>query len=761
MEHICRIFDFNVYNSKESSLESSDEEKNVYKDTNNFIIQIFGVDEAGKTYSLITEGYKPFFYVMVNDKWNVSMKEGFLSHLKGKMGKYYQDSITECKIIKRKKLYGFDGGKEHKFILFEFANLTAFNKAKNFWYSGYDNGHTLLENGYNFYDTDIKLYEANIPPLLRFFHIKDISPSGWIAIPKKKATENKGEFKNVNCDFEFKTNYKNIISLNDKETRVPYKIMSFDIEASSSHGDFPVPIKTYKKLATNIIEYFETLKMDMTHELCKNILRRIILAAFGYENMDQIDLVYPKVVPKSKEEVEKMCELWLESQVRNFKATNDFNDANTLESLFEKMSAEDEEDGSEHKHIKSYTDKKATIVDILCDKKFEREGKLNELNISLNAKFPRLEGDKCTFIGSTFMNYGNSEPHFNHCIVLNSCSDMPIENSVVESYDTERDVLLAWQKLVQKENPDIIIGYNIFGFDYEFMFRRAEENNCVEDFLKLSRNKDEICGTKEKDSGKWKIEESTLQIASGQHDLRFIKMNGRLQVDLYNFYRREANLISYKLDYVAGNFIGDFVKSIENIENTYSQIKTVNMTGLLVGSYVHFEEIGHSVDYYEEGAKFLVTSVDKINCKFTINKSVTPDLVNKKVRWCLAKDDVTPKDIFRMTNGTADDRSVIAKYCIQDCNLVHYLFNKSDILTGFIEMAKICSVPINFLVMRGQGIKLTSYVAKKCREKRTLMPVIEKGGLIILCSFVHPFSVQVSIPFNSHTSFVCLPSSKH
>jgi DNA polymerase delta subunit 1 len=103
--------------------------------------------------------------------------------------------------------------------------------------------------------------------------------------------------------------------------------------------------------------------------------------------------------------------------------------------------------------------------------------------------------------------------------------------------------------------------------------------------------------------------------------------------------------------------------------------------------------------------------------------------MTKKVRWCLAKDDVTPKDIFRMTNGSADDRSVIAKYCIQDCNLVHYLFNKVDILTGFIEMAKICSVPINFLVMRGQGIKLTSYIAKKCREKRTLMPVIEKGSL--------------------------------
>ena len=220
------------------------------------------------------------------------------------------------------------------------------------------------------------------------------------------------------------------------------------------------------------------------------------------------------------------------------------------------------------------------------------------------------------------------------------------------------------------------------------MFNRAEENGCVEEFLKLSRNKDEICGTRE--DNRWKIEESSIQIASGQHDLRFIKMNGRLQVDLYNFYRREANLISYKLDYVAGNFIGDFVKGLEHTE-TQTTIKTSNMTGLLVGSYIHLEEIGHSVDYYADGAKYSVTSVDKANSKFTIDGIINPDF-EKKVRWCLAKDDVTPKDIFRMTNGTADDRSVIAKYCIQDCNLVHYLFNKSDILTGFIEMAKICSV---------------------------------------------------------------------
>ena len=723
MEHIFRIFDFNVYNTLGET-----------SDTQQFIIQMFGLDKNGKTCSILAEDFKPFFYVMVNDKWTIEMKDNFLEFIKSKIGPFYKEAITKCKIIKRKKLYGFDGGKEHKFIIFEFANLNAFNKVKNLWYSGYDKEggqNVLLKDGLQFNNTNTKIYESNIPPLLRFFHIQDISPSGWVALPKKKTFEITGETKTTSCDFEFSINYKNIISLNNMETRVPYKIMSFDIEASSSHGDFPVPVKTYKKLATNIVEYFETLKMEMTKELCKNILRRIILAAFGYEEMSQIDIVYPKKHPGSKEEVQRLCEIWLETLVRNLK-TND-NTENTIESLFEKMSLEEDEEDEYKTHVKSYTNKKATIVDILCDKNFEREGKLVELNETLRKVFPKLEGDKVTFIGSTIMSYGNVDPHFNHCIALNSCSDIPIENSIIESYNTEKEVLLAWQKLVQRENPDIIIGYNIFGFDYEFMFRRAEENNCVEEFLKLSRIKDEICGTPIKDdygndTRKYKIEESTLQIASGQHDLRFIKMNGRLQVDLYNFYRREANLISYKLDYVAGNFIGDFVKQID-MDDFKSTIKTSNMTGLLVGSYIHFEEIGHSVDYYEDGAKYVVISIDKLNGKFTINGKVSPDMVNKKVRWCLAKDDVTPKDIFRMTNGTADDRAVIAKYCIQDCNLVHYLFNKSDILTGFIEMAKICSVPINFLVMRGQGIKLTSYVAKKCREKRTLMPVIEKGGL--------------------------------
>ena len=726
MERTFRLYDFNIYNEKAengSSGSENEEGKPAFKDSGKFMIQMFGKNEHGESCSILAEGFKPFFYVKVDDSWSTASKNAFVSFIKGKLGKYYEQSLFECKLIKRRKLYGFDGGKEHKFLAFKFDNMQAFNKAKNLWYSTAD--RKLLKDGLLFSGTHTYLYEANIPPLLRLFHIRDISPSGWVALPNKNTTNILS--KKTTCDFEFKINYKFIIPLNDKETRVPLKICSFDIEASSSHGDFPVPIKSYKKLATNIIEYLENQNYDFTVEQYKDILKKIVLCAFGYEftMKTSIDIVYPKKAPASEEELVELIDKWLVAHVRNGQSTEEIKDQLSIEALFEKMNQDEDEDSHFGSHYFKTSSKKGTVVELLMDKKIDRNAKMTELNISLNSFFPRLEGDKVTFIGSTFLRSGEKEPYLNHCVALNTCSN--VDNAIIESYSTEKALLLAWRDIIQKENPDIIIGYNIFGFDYEFMFRRAEENSCVEEFLKLSKNKGEVCGSRDFKTSKYKIEETSIQIASGQHDLKYIKMNGRIQIDLYNFFRREENLTSYKLDYVAGHFIGDYVKSFDYSETDgTTTIQTANMTGLLVGSYVHFEEIGHSVDYYNNGEKFVVLEVLKQEGKFKIGAKVCPDQ-SKKVRWCLAKDDVTPKDIFTMTNGSADDRAVIAKYCIQDCNLVHYLMTKADILTGFVEMAKICSVPINFLVLRGQGIKLTSYVAKKCREKRTLMPVVEKS----------------------------------
>ena len=771
MEYVFKIFEFNVYNGKNLDNDSDEDEEVKSKNTSKFIIQMFGINEEGKRASIIVEDYEPFFYLKVDSNWGQTKKTAFYNHLISKIGKYYENSIVKCKLIERKKLYGYDAGKKHRFIEMKFANINTYNKVKNLWYEDVinDDGEKerkLLTNGYKFISggnpTFIELYEANIPPLLRFFHIRDVSPSGWIAMPIKKTICISS--KTTSCDFEFVISYKNIIPLNNKEECVPYKIMSFDIEASSSHGDFPVPIKSYKKLATNIVDYFVKLDDINSKEKCKEILRKILSAAFNFTSMDNIDVVYPKEALKDEQDLIIRTENWFKTKVRDCKkdGTNEhliemlFENANKAMQIKEKEEKDaegtddsdsdngDAVEGIEEektwkigykKNAQGYKDVESTIVDIMCDKKFEREGKINELIRTLRNHFPALEGDKVTFIGSTFMNYGDKDPYLNHCIVLNSCDNLhgQVANSQIDTYNTEKEVLQAWTKLVQSENPDIIIGYNIFSFDYEFMFRRSQELYCVEDFLKLSRNNDELCVTADyKNPEKLDIDRSSTTLASGTYELSIIKMNGRLQVDMLNWFRRTENLTSYKLDYVGGHFIGDEVKTLLHIcrdeadNEPVTRITTNNMTGLQVESYIHFEEINHSSDYYKDGQKFKVSKVCREEGWFEILGTENP--YAKKVKWGLAKDDVTPKDIFRMTNEGPASRAVIAKYCIQDCNLVHYLFNKVDVLTDLIEMSKLCSVPMSFLIFRGQGIKLTSYVAKKCREKGVLMPVINKGS---------------------------------
>ena len=721
------------------------------KDNKRFIVQMFGIDEQGKTASIFVKGFDPFFYVKVGDDWKDGDKMELVSHVKREIGSYYAESLCKARIVKRQKLYGFDNKKLHTFIQLKFRNMSALNKAKNLWFKDtMPNGvfqRNLIDGGIKIKDTNVEIYETQVPPLLRLFHIQEISPSGWIALLQGSYTQHTKM--TTTCDYEFTINYKHIRPIPKKETRVPYKILSVDIEASSSHGDFPLPKKNYKKLATNIVDII------VTNEPTEDLLKRCINTAFGQDDFANVDKVYTKKEAGNKgiteEEIRECFDEWIKVCPANYAKMKDL-DNELKNQLVEEELKKAEEDSDDElddnddddsnsspptvenfgfkkpkKVIKKYTKKEATILDMLLDEDAERETKIQELTNTLTMHFPEIEGDKVTFIGSSLRLDGEDKPYLKHCIVVNTCD--PVENAVIESYNTEKEALVAWTAFIQKENPDIIIGYNIHGWDFGFMFERSKEVNCVNQFLQLSRNKNEICIKKDWKTQKMTIEENSLFIASGQYDIKYFKMTGRMQIDFLNLFRREHQLSSYKLDYVSGHFIGDNIKEIIinnggiNVSPT-STVITKNLIGLDNDDYIIIEEIGHTTDLYKGGKKFKITNLQKDS--FDIEGEITPDKT-KTLRWCLGKDDVTPQDIFRLTNMGPAERAIVAKYCIKDTTLVQDLMRKTDTLTGFVEMAKICSVPMNFLQMRGQGIKLTSFVAKKCREKNTLMPVIEKS----------------------------------
>ncbi len=768
--------------SDESAKSSS---KRVFE-PRQFLIQMFGVNEQGQTCSVIVEDFRPFFYMRVGDEWNEGMVQVFVQELVRMTGQpWLHKQIVQAKLVQYHKLYGFSGGKKDRFIHVVCLNSTVFSRLKNLWYKKDPRTGQRRLRALPFHGTSVELYESNIPPLLRFFHLQNVSPSGWVSILHNRAF--KPTVKTTSCTFEYVCLQKHVVPLPEKETRVPYKIMSFDIEASSSHGDFPLPQKTYKKLAQNIVDLFlENFSDPQTADRASvgELVRRCMLTAFGFGSFEGVDLVYPKR-PPPLERVHRAVDVLLSmplvrvDSLVHAEGEEDKTQLLTLSAMFDKMREHmdagsgggggggndededpddlaaaaavddepDEPDAAAPVYVSGVeVDQSCTLVDLLLSAQYSRDSKITRIDETLTRQLPTLKGDEVTFIGSTFLRYGDAEPHLNHCFAVGDCDAVP--GCVVETAPTEREMLMRWAQLVRREDPDIVIGYNIFGFDYEFMFRRAIETHCVDEFLQLSRRLGEVCVKDDPfaahDGGarQPQIDRTTIALASGDYDLNFVKMSGRLQIDMYMYLRREYQFGSYRLDDMASYFISDDIKRVEVVHGDgahgahgadnapHTWLYSQNLMGLHVGDFIHIEITSFTSDYYADGKKFEVVDIRREGGSNVIVVAGDHGSLSgmKNIKWGMAKDDVTPQDIFAMTKGSPADRARVAKYCIQDCNLVHHLLNKVDVLTGYIEMSSICSVPISFLVFRGQGIKLQSYVAKKCREKETLMPDLDKTG---------------------------------
>ena len=77
------------------------------------------------------------------------------------------------------------------------------------------------------------------------------------------------------------------------------------------------------------------------------------------------------------------------------------------------------------------------------------------------------------------------------------------------------------------------------------MHQRAADNNCLKEFMKLSRS----------ERVKDELNETSILLASGAYNLRYPQMDGRLQIDVFTYMRKEFILPSYKLDFVSITYL--------------------------------------------------------------------------------------------------------------------------------------------------------------------------------------------------------------
>lgn len=377
-------------------------------------------------------------------------------------------------------------------------------------------------------------------------------------------------------------------------------------------------------------------------------------------------------------------------------------------------------------------DPRAEIEDVKCDKTYRSkyiDVKSDPLATAIplllavydlevysdSGNFPLASNpkDEIIQIGVTFR-WTNDLMKISHRKVL-VLGTVP-EHKEMQVCHSEAELIQEFANLIEEENPDIICGYNTFGFDDKYLIDRAKLRKVR---VQFGRVRVGFANASNDEYYKSLLEHKVFELASGKYDVNYIKMPGRLSIDLLLNMRREHNLDSYKLDNVANTFLRDKV-----VEYKDGSIKTKSTRGLCVGNYVRFDLVGNTTDPYRDGEKYVVTAVDAKS--FTIKAPVDlfQDLSEKErksVEWTFTKDDVSAHDIFRMQKEGPEERAIIARYCLQDCDLVATLMSKLDTLVNARGMADVCIVPMQYLFLRGQGIKIYSRIAYEAMKREQII----------------------------------------
>eukprot|EP01094_Clydonella_sp_ATCC50884_P010060 TRINITY_DN1962_c0_g1_i4.p1 TRINITY_DN1962_c0_g1~~TRINITY_DN1962_c0_g1_i4.p1 ORF type:complete len:576 (-),score=139.56 TRINITY_DN1962_c0_g1_i4:847-2574(-) len=92
------------------------------------------------------------------------------------------------------------------------------------------------------------------------------------------------------------------------------------------------------------------------------------------------------------------------------------------------------------------------------------------------------------------------------------------------------------------------------------------------------------------------------------------------------------------------------------------------------------------------------------------------------------KEDVHYSIITDLFNGTPDDRRRLAVYCLKDAMLPQRLMDKLMVLFNYIEMSRVTGVPMDYLLTRGQQIKVVSQLYRKARSEGLAIPALKSQG---------------------------------
>jgi len=508
---ITYLYPDNIILEDDSDSESDDDTSKKSFPIKKFILNIYGRTADSKSVHCIIKNYKPYFYIEIPSTWKSNHIELYINKVKSELKKYHSKAFINYETVQKHKFYGFhldetNGNiKKFNFIKVYFHNIMAFKAFLN-----------IVKKGIKILQIqpipiNLRVYESDLEPMIRLIHDQELKACDWVIIKHYNSYESY----NFNVDTSVIVDYKYIKHL-QKSNFSPMKILSWDIEAKSSHGDMPLANKDYKKLSMDIMNnYTGNLYKFYRKEISTCItnipsyISNCLNSAFSLEeNMYNTNLVYiNKRDTSNNEKIKNIHEI-----------------IHTINPDIEKI-------------LKIFNEKNLTDAKT-------KSSALDQINDILTTNLPSLEGDIIIQIGANYRRLTDDYTYHKEIFVLGECD--PIKDVNVVSCNTEKEVIIKFIDSIISHSPDVITGYNTFGFDDNFIYFRSKELGIEHHFQKITRNKDIKCEYKEKE-----LKSSAL----GENILKMMVINGIVNFDLFKVIQREQKLDAYNLDFVSSVFI--------------------------------------------------------------------------------------------------------------------------------------------------------------------------------------------------------------
>lgn len=605
-----------------------------------------------------------------------------------KQGDYID--LKETCIVKKQDLYdGFKWDEEnntslyfYKFIRIVFNNVRGFNTLKNnlnntIYYRPLERrieNKFVLFNGIQVCspEVDIYFYESNLQPLLKFFHTTKIQPCGWVSIDTKNLKKNKTKY--FNCPISYDIKWEHIEPM-DKLGFAPFSILSWDIEADSEHGDFPQPSKQYIKQGSEIADYYllkqkQKIKIDETNIL--NILKKMF--SYNIEELDDEvinDLEFINVIHfknsfniKNKSKITKLFSK-IFAICEKFKKED--NSVSNTKSLFKgqntttlKYDIEENYDEYREENIKTNRDKIVFHINKLLIKTFKEY----------------VRGDRLTQIGAVFQKFGSNKSHNKFIITLGSCNKFA-ENCVIinTSNRSYKDIII--DTLNYDENYIKVI---------PFYYREEYDNENNEELDVLEKSV--ILTYKEL------ILQYNPDIIVAYNNFGFDNpfiMKRCEELDILEEFSKISRIKEHQAKLV--------IKDLSSAALGENVLKLIDTKGRIHIDLLKLVQRDYNFESYK---------LDFIAEHFLQDN----------------KDDISVAELFEFQKLSGEHRGKIAKYCVQDCDLLLRLLDKLSVCANNIGMANVCYVPLTYIFLRGQGVKIQSLVNKFCAEKGVLLKTL-------------------------------------